>query len=145
MRHLTITLAAVVLPAVLGAQQAPTSLAEASAPPPSAEQGLAEMRSTLRNLVVAQERFFMDHLSYTTDLAALRLSPSGKRDRPKVFVVVTHAGGRAWRAIAQHGAFEGKSCVVFVGDPADFPMPATEAESLRPTLDQEGEPVCDKL
>ena len=145
MRHLTITLAAVVLPAVLGAQQAPTSLAEASAPPPSAEQALAEMRSALRNLVVAQEQFFMDHLSYTTDLAALRLSPSGKRDRPKVFVVVTHAGGRAWRAIAQHRAFEGKSCVVFVGDPTDFPMPATEAGSLRPTLDQEGEPVCDKL
>lgn len=35
--------------------------------------------------------------------------------------------------------------MIFVGDPADFPMPATKAEGLRPTLDQEGVPVCDKL
>jgi Tfp pilus assembly protein PilE len=131
------------------AQSAARTTPSTIAPVPAATDTVAQaqltaVKNTLRNLVVAQERYFMDHMTYTTDVVAIwGASPGPQKPDSSVFVSVTHAGGRAWRATAQHRALKGKSCVIFVGSPTDFPMPATKGANLSPRPEQEGLPLCD--
>lgn len=100
----------------------------------------APMKSRLRNLVTAQERYFASHGTYTTDVAALGLFPA----QDSIWVQVVHAGGRSWSGRAVHRARRGKSCVIYVGYISDFPSPpVTQADSVRAA--NEGEPVCDRV
>lgn len=106
---------------------------------------ITAVKNMLRNLVVAQERYFMDHKTYTTDLVAIWGGlPGPQKPDSSIFINVTHAGGRAWRATAEHRELEGRSCVIFIGSPAEFPMPTTRAANLAPRPDQEGVPLCDR-
>jgi hypothetical protein len=94
--------------------------------------------------MTAQEAFYSDHGTYTTDMAALGLLPTKTtRANPNwSWIRVWHAGGAGWTADARGaGTFAG-SCVVYVGRPADFPsLPTTKAKQLKPTGD--GEITCD--
>ena len=101
---------------------------------------LDQIRVRLRALVVAEENYYSDHGSYTTDLAGLGMLPSRS---DSVWIRVVHAGGRSWIADAHHRGLPGKSCVIHVGELADFPsLPLTEDAALPPA--QEGAPTCDK-
>lgn len=101
------------------------------------------MQEALRWLIAAEEAYwFNKHESYTTDLAALRESVA-KRSPADVVLSVHHAGGRAWAASAEHRGLAGRSCVIYVGSPEDFPAPATKKDGLRPRAQQSGMPLCD--
>jgi len=154
MRHTALTLALLVAgvfpaaPGVLRAQQqsvavAPTAASAAAAtahPTAASTTVVARMSATLRRLVIVEEGYWAAHGTYTTDVAALGMM---RRSRDSVLVVVRFAGGGGWSARATHPAVKGKSCVVYVGDPADLPaLPTTAADATRPA--QEGEPVCDE-
>ncbi|HXO85244.1 MAG TPA: hypothetical protein VN803_06940 [Gemmatimonadales bacterium] len=103
----------------------------------------AALKHALRNLVVAQENYFANHGTYTTDVSALGLFRGGK-PADSVWVQVVNAGGRSWNGRAIHMAANGKSCVIYVGFKTDLPSaPVTDADSL--PAKNEGEPVCDRM
>jgi hypothetical protein len=104
--------------------------------------GTADLRSAMRRLAIAEENYYADHGSYTTDLAVLRLLNSPDEGASKAWLRVVHAGGRSWIADARTFGESPKSCVAYVGELADFPsVLATAAEHQKPM--EQGVPVCD--
>ncbi len=85
------------------------------------------MRADLRNLVTAQEAFFVDSARYAGDLAALRFEASHA-----VSVEIVSAGDSGWSARARHTLSE-EVCGIFVGR---VPAPVAGAE--------EGQPACER-
>jgi Tfp pilus assembly protein PilE len=119
------------------------SAARAQAPAASdAEKrtAIADTKTALRNLVTAQEKYWADHGSYTTDGKSLGVYPN---DRAKPFVQVIMAGSRGWTAVATHPMLKGKTCVLYVGNAQEigWGLPETRADSTKAS--QEGAPVCD--
>jgi hypothetical protein len=113
----------------------------------SAQSPVAEMRSRLRWLVASQEAYRADHATYTTDLAALGLAPASRvTPRDSIMLQVVHAGGRSWTARAIYRA-RGRdlraSCVIYVGDPRDFPSPVT-TDRVGAYATEEAVPLCDR-
>jgi hypothetical protein len=104
---------------------------------------LSTLKSALRNLVVAQENFFADHGTYTTDVSALGLYRRGG-PRDSIWVQVVNAGGRSWNGRAIHQGAKLKSCVIYVGYKTDLASaPVTDADSTQ--AKNEGEPTCDRM
>jgi len=102
------------------------------------------MKSALRNLVVAQENYFANHGTYTTDVAALGLYSRGQARADSIWIQVIHGGGRSWSGRAVHRATRDKSCAIYVGYLSDFPSrPVTDKDSL--AVRNEGEPICDPM
>jgi len=121
----------------LVAQEASKGRSTAGPATPAPAPSPSELRAAIGRLFVAQERYFADHGSYTTDIAALGLWKPGT-----VWFRVFHAGGGSWIGEAQAHSEPARSCVAFVGELTDFPsVQATASAQLRPT--EEGEPVCD--
>jgi hypothetical protein len=146
MRYLLGVAALLVLPAALPAQwQQGTPVTSAAHPPRyyrASEEALAAVRSRLRELVDAEEGYFLANQTYTTNLSVLRLpAPEGSG---QIFISVTHAGGRAWRATAYHASLPNKSCVVYVGEIDDFALPLTKAERRHLKPGRDGLPACDE-
>ena len=148
MRYLLGVAALLALPATAPAQtwQTGTPVTSAAHAPryyTAADEALAAIRARLRELVDAQEEYFLANRTYTSNLNALRL-PAAERARSQVVLEVTHAGGRAWQATGRHPVLLGKSCVIFVGLVEGLPMPRTKLDHRRPTASQEGVTVCDR-
>lgn len=151
-RSLLVVAALALLPAASHAQvsasTAPTALAVsartstvAASPGAPASAAVAQLQAQLRNLVAAQERYYADHGTYTTDAVALGVYKPGQRD--SVVAQVIFAGGRGWTGTASHLGLRGKSCVIFIGRAAELPkMPETLADGRVP--DREGAAVCDQ-
>lgn len=153
MRSTLVSLLAAALVAAPAAAQAPTAAAPAPVRPAaatrpdggttSADSALARMRTRLRDLVVAQERHWSDHGTYTTDVSALGFFEKGRRTPPdSASVQVISAGGRGWSGIATHRALRGKSCVVFVGNADELPKVPVTLAGRRPA-ETEGKVECD--
>lgn len=105
-------------------------------------QQIAEMKSALRNLVVAEEKHWAEHGTYTTDLSALGLYPAPAGTRPAFLAQVIFAGGRGWSGIVVHRRVN-KSCVIYVGSPDELPfIPRTERDRL--VASNQGEPMCER-
>lgn len=134
-------LAAALLAAPLAAQQ-PVAGAPSAAAQDSAVQAIAEMKSALRNLVVAQEKYWAEHGTYTTDLSALGLYPAPAGARPAALPQVIFAGGRGWSGIAVHRSLN-RSCVIFVGSPDELPFIPRTTRS-RVLAANQGEPACER-
>jgi len=110
--------------------------------PDSVQQAIKEMAAALRNLVVAQEKHWSEHGTYTTDLSALGLYPAPKGSRPEFLAQVAFAGGRGWSGIAVHRRYR-KSCVIYVGFANELPLvPRTERDRIQAS--GEGEPACER-
>jgi type IV pilus assembly protein PilA len=86
---------------------------------------VAAMKSDLRNLVTAQESYFADNVTYTSNSANMNYSAS-----TGVTVTPGAATGTGWNATAKHNATT-KTCGIFVGGAA---APIAGAN--------EGEPKC---
>ena len=86
---------------------------------------IAAMKSDLRNLVTAQESYFADNTTYTTDLG------TGFTESAGVTVTITAATGLGWAATAAHNGTT-QTCGIATGN-ATNPVDATAAE---------GEPAC---
>ena len=105
-------------------------------------QQIAEMKSALRNLVVAEEKHWADHGTYTTDASVLGLYPAPKGTRPAFLAQVIFAGSRGWSGIVVHRRM-GKSCVIYVGSPDELPfVPRTERDRI--VASAQGEPACER-
>lgn len=146
MRYLLGVAALVLVPTALSAQwQQGTPVTSASHPPryyKASEEALAAVRARLRELVDAEEAYFLANQAYTTNLNALRLpAPEGSG---QVVISVTHAGARAWRATGHHVRLPNKSCVVYVGEIDDVALPLTKAERRHLKSGRERLPVCDQ-
>ena len=121
---------------------APTAVVSAASPSGTADpqQTLGRMRAGLRSLVVAQERYYSQHGTYTTDARELGVLSTSTTDSMRVQVIF--AGGRGWTGVATHRALRGRSCVIYVGLPEELPrLPATMGSHL--TAAEEGTPTCD--
>jgi hypothetical protein len=120
-----------------------TASASAQAPVRSDSSKLAavaEMKSALRQLISAQEKYWSTHGTYTTEGRPLEIFPN---ERTKPMVQVIFAGSRGWTAMASHASLKGKSCVLWVGNERElaFAMPETRADRKKPV--SEGAPMCD--
>jgi prepilin-type N-terminal cleavage/methylation domain-containing protein len=80
----------------------------------------ASLKSDLHNLTTAQEAYFYDHTTYTTDLNALRYQIS-----PGVIIDVQEASGLGWVAKATHANANPLTCAIWVGTVAADVTPAT--------------------
>jgi hypothetical protein len=96
------------------------------------------LKSTLRNVVAAQDKYHATHPGFASSVEALRVNPGSD-----VKVQILGATPSGWRAKATHKTRPGRSCVVFVGK-----LPATEF----PRTDGDGEmageervPLCDRM
>jgi prepilin-type N-terminal cleavage/methylation domain-containing protein len=87
---------------------------------------VAAVQSDLRNLVVAQERYHMDHITYTNDLDQLDFQLTSGVD-----VDITVATVNGWAATGAHLGDGSIACGVFIGTAtaADAP-PATVADAV---------------
>ena len=70
---------------------------------------LASMKSDLRNLATAEESYFSDNQTYTTDYTSMKYTPSSG-----VSVAIAAATGTGWKADATHPATT-RSCHVAFG------------------------------
>ena len=96
------------------------------------------LKSALRNLVAAQDKYRASHSKYAASVEALRLNPGSD-----VKVQILSVTDRGWRAKATHRARPGRSCVVFVGRLKLRDAPRTDADG-----DMAGEervPLCDRM
>jgi len=124
----------VLLAGSLGAQATPAS-ARSNDPSPL-------LKARLRDLVTAEETYWRDHGTYTTDVAALGMYGPKSAAGDSVWVQVVQAGGRSWWGRSIHRARRDLSCVIYVGEPADFSGPPL-TDGTRVKAQREGEPACD--
>lgn len=96
------------------------------------------LKSTLRNVVQAQDQYRASNPGYAKSVEALRLNP-GPDIEVQIFGVTPHG----WRAKATHRARPGRSCVVFVGVLAGVEAPKTEADGEM--AGEERVPLCDRM
>ena len=87
----------------------------------------AALRSDLRNLAVAEEAYFYDSTSYSTDVTALKFHSS-----PGVIITVTTPTTGTWVATATHPLSYPFMCTIYFGNVSPVPAPAQ----------QEGTPGC---
>lgn len=77
----------------------------------------AALRSDLRNLAVAEEAYYFEAKSYSSDTAALKFRPS-----PGVIMSISTATAGAWVATATHPLSYPLKCTIYYGDvTAPFP------------------------
>ena len=86
----------------------------------------AALKSDLRNLAVAQEAYFYDHVSYADDITLLSAHTS-----PGVTISLATPSPGAWVATATHPASYPLRCVLYFG-PMSPPIPGAS----------EGIPTC---
>lgn len=96
------------------------------------------LKSTLRNVVQAQDKYRASHAGYAKSVEVLRLNPG-----PDIKVLIFGVTPQGWRARASHKARPGRSCVVFVGRLNGKEAPKTEADGEM--AGEERVPLCDRM
>ncbi len=96
------------------------------------------LKSTLRDVVAAQDKYHPTHPGFASSLEALRLS-SGSDVKIQI-LGITPSG---WRARATHKARPGRSCVVFVGKLRATEFPRTDGDGEM--AGEERVPLCDRM
>lgn len=96
------------------------------------------LKSTLRNIVAAQDRYRASHPSFASSLEALQVKPGAD---VKIQLLGVSANG--WRAKASHRTRPGRNCVVFVGPLGISELPKTEADGEM--AGEERVPLCDRM
>jgi hypothetical protein len=123
---------------IAGIAAASVALASAA----TAQAAPSPVQQRMRELMMAEEQYYSDHGTYTTDVSALGLMSKLDRKEPQVWLRIYHAGGAGWIADAQGSNGLAGSCVAFVGDLSNFAsVPTTQAKHLKPT--EEGVITCD--
>jgi hypothetical protein len=96
------------------------------------------LKSALRNVVQAQDKYRGSNPGFAKSVEALRVNP-GPDVRVQIFGVTAHG----WRAKATHRSRPGRSCVVFVGQLAVTEAPRTDADGEM--AGEERVPLCDRM
>jgi len=96
------------------------------------------LKTTLRNVVAAQDKYRATHGVFSSSVDALRLRPGSE-----VQVQIVNATESGWRAKAAHRARPGRSCVVFVGKLTAMEAPRTDGD--HEMAGEERVPLCDRM
>jgi hypothetical protein len=96
------------------------------------------LKSSLRNVVAAQDRYRASHPIFAKSVEVLQVNPGAD---VKIQILSVTPGG--WRAKATHRARPGRSCVVFVGQLAGSELPKTDADGEM--AGEERVPLCDRM
>ncbi len=96
------------------------------------------LKSSLRNVVAAQDRYRASHPIFAKSVEVLRLNPGAD---VKIQILGVTANG--WRAKATHRARPGRSCVVFVGLLSGLELPKTDGDGE--VAGEERVPLCDRM
>lgn len=95
------------------------------------------LKTTLRNVVQAQDKYRASHPAFAKSIEALRVS-AAQEVKVQIFGVTAHG----WRAKATHKARPGRSCVIFVGQ---LVGEAPKTESDGEMAGEERVPLCDRM
>jgi hypothetical protein len=134
-RRVSLVLALLAVPS-LG--DAGVLVAQNSAPAGWQATPASMLKSALRSVTAAQERYRATHGGYAPSVERLGLRPeNGLR------VEILLAGTSGWQGKATHASQPGRSCVVFVGPQGDLEAPRTDAD--REMAGEEGIPLCDRM
>ena len=95
------------------------------------------LKSALRNLVAAQDKYRETHPGFASSVEALRVDPGSD-----VKVQILGITSNSWRAKATHKARPGRSCVVFVGKLRAIEFPRTDGGEM---AGEERVPLCDRM
>jgi Tfp pilus assembly protein PilE len=125
----------VLLLAVLGAG---ALRAQTSAPAAWQATPASVLKSALRSVLAAQERYYAANETYAPSVEVLGLRPEAG-----VRVDILVAGTNGWQARATHQTQPGRSCVVFVGSLDGAEAPRTDGD--REMAGEEGIPLCDRM
>ena len=87
---------------------------------------LAQMKSDLRNLATAEEAYFYDNTTYTTNLVAL----NNLRASAGVTITFGTVNAQGWGASVTHANLPppGKTCALFFGSVAPVPPATTDGQ-----------------
>jgi hypothetical protein len=94
------------------------------------------LKTTLRSVAGAQERYRAAHGRYAATFELLRVSV-----QPELRVEILGAGAAGWQGKATHRMQPGRSCVMFVGSLEGAQPPSTDADHAM--AGEEGIPLCD--
>ncbi len=83
---------------------------------------VASMKSDLRNLINAEEGYFADWTTYTSDLG------TAYGESPGVTVTTGTVSGTGWQATSVHNGTT-KTCIIYIG-------------GVTPSSSNEGQPYC---
>ena len=98
------------------------------------KSALIQMKSDLRNLVVAQEAYFADHSAYASDVTDLKF-----RNSQNVSVRLTATQNNAWGGEARSALLPNVACTIWV-NLAEKNRPKVGGELIPGQA--EGEPAC---
>jgi hypothetical protein len=96
------------------------------------------LKSSLRTVVAAQDKYRTSHPVFASTLEALQLNQGAD-----VKIQILSATPSGWRAKATHRARPGRSCVVFVGLLAGSELPRTDSDGEM--AGEERVPLCDRM
>lgn len=96
------------------------------------------LKSSLRNVVAAQDKYRETHPGFASSVEALRVDPGSG-----VTVQILGVTASGWRAKATHKARPGRSCVVFVGKLRATEFPRTDGDGEM--AGEERVPFCDRM
>jgi hypothetical protein len=96
------------------------------------------LKSALRNVVAAQDKYRVSHPVFASTIEALQLNPGAD-----VKIQIVGATANGWRAKATHRARPGRSCVVFVGPLSGAELPKTDGDGEM--AGEERVPLCDRM
>jgi hypothetical protein len=96
------------------------------------------LKSSLRNVVAAQDKYRASHPVFAGTIEALQLDPGAD-----VRIHILGATPNSWRAKATHRARPGRSCVIFVGPLVGAGLPKTDGDGE--TAGEERVPLCDRM
>jgi hypothetical protein len=111
-----------------------------------AADGYRDVRAAFKDLIQAEERYYSEHGTYTTDVAALGMPmPHSHADAmARTFgVTIVQAGGRGWWAQGDLRGERRGGCVVYVGEMKYFAIPPATSKGTAAGADQEARAVCD--
>jgi hypothetical protein len=106
----------------------------------SSREVIEDMKAALRDLITAQEKYFVANDTYATDAQVLDafLTKHGQVQTKIIF-----AGTGGWSGRATDPTLPGKSCAIFVGSPSMMPDgPPKTAGGV--AARNEADPVCDE-
>jgi hypothetical protein len=96
------------------------------------------LKSSLRTVVAAQDKYRASHPGFASDLEVLQIKPGAD-----VKIQILGATASGWRAKATHRARPGRSCVVFVGVVNGTDLPKTDGDGEM--AGEERVPLCDRM
>jgi hypothetical protein len=96
------------------------------------------LKTSLRNVVAAQDKYRASHPVFASTLEALQLNPGAD-----VKIQILNVTSNGFRAKATHKARPGRSCVVFVGPLSGAELPRTDGDGEM--AGEERVPLCDRM